>query len=230
MGLTNLRETLFYKLIRHSIINIETGLREIKWYARIVYMGRFTMPMMEEEIVSSTTATRADVRAVLTAMSEIVWKHLREGQIVELPPVGNFRLTIQNKGGAVSIAAWTAALIKQANLDFQRTGGMRSITEGLSYHRWGNDTNEVADRLHMLARKVKETAANLAAAQNILDRVKQQAAAAPDDVRKAATVQILTLQVETDKIFLEEAQEAFTEAQAKAKEGEADLAAIGIYL
>jgi predicted histone-like DNA-binding protein len=230
MGLNNLRETLFYKVIRIVVPNLLTGLRETKWYARVVHMGRFTMPMMEDDIVNSTTATRADVRAVLTAMSEIVWKRLREGQIVELPPVGNFRLTIQNKGGAETKSAWTPALIKGSHLDFQPTGGMRSVTADLSYHRWGSDTNEVADKLRTLQEKVNNAADELATAEAMHARFEKEAAAEPDNKSLAMMAAGAAKMVESDKVILQILQENLETAKAKAQEGLDDLAALGIYL
>jgi predicted histone-like DNA-binding protein len=230
MGITELLEKLIYKLVRKSVPNPSDGTRTNKWYAQIVYMGRATMAMMEDDIVDSTTATRADARAVLTAFGEVMWKRLRAGQIVELPPLGNFRLTILNNGGATTKSQWTTALIKKPHLDFQPTGGMRDVTEHLGYSRWSGDTDEVAAKLHDLELKVEDAANNLAAAELMLTRYRKIAAAAPNDKSKAAAVTGAEGLIEPDKIILEEAKKALAEARAKAYEGVADLAALGIFL
>ena len=67
-----------------------------KWYARVVKQGEMTMDDVERKIQGRCTVTRADVRAVLSALYEVVGMGLKDGYVVNLDELGKFYLSIRS--------------------------------------------------------------------------------------------------------------------------------------
>lgn len=67
-----------------------------KWYAHTLKQGELTMKDIEEQIQNSCSVTRADVRAVIVALQEVVERGLKDGLVVNLDELGKFYLSIRS--------------------------------------------------------------------------------------------------------------------------------------
>ena len=68
-----------------------------KWYAHTVKQGELTIRDIEQRIQDSCTVTRADVRAVMTALYDVVERGLKDGMVVNLDELGKFYLSIRSE-------------------------------------------------------------------------------------------------------------------------------------
>ena len=65
--------------------NIKSNKAYGKWYAHTVRdADELTMSEIEQKIQDSCTLTRADVRAVITALQRVVKEGLQDGKVVNL--------------------------------------------------------------------------------------------------------------------------------------------------
>lgn len=79
---------------------------------RAVKTGDYTFKNLAEDIQFSTTVTRADVVAVLTAAKEYIKSHLLEGQRIVLDELGALKVTLKSKcfaQSAISSATFNPA-------------------------------------------------------------------------------------------------------------------------
>ena len=67
-----------------------------KYYAHTMKMGHVGLEEIESIIQQNCTATRGDVRLVLTELIEVMKKELQEGKVVELDGFGRFSLSIKS--------------------------------------------------------------------------------------------------------------------------------------
>ena len=77
--------------------NIKSNKSYGKWYAHTVKQGELSLDRIEEMIQSRCTVTRADVRAVITALKEVVEFGLKNGMVVDLDEMGKFYLSIRSE-------------------------------------------------------------------------------------------------------------------------------------
>ena len=68
-----------------------------KWYAQTLKQGEMSMKDIEEHIQSCCSVTRADVRAVIAALQEVVERWLKLGYVVNLDELGKFYLSIRSE-------------------------------------------------------------------------------------------------------------------------------------
>lgn len=68
-----------------------------KWYAHTLKQGELTMDDIERRIEKRCTATRADVRAVMSALQVVVEEGLKDGYVVNLGEMGKFYLSIRSE-------------------------------------------------------------------------------------------------------------------------------------
>lgn len=70
---------------------------------RATKTGDYTFKALAEDIQKSTTVTKADVVAVLTAMKEELKSHLLQGQRIVLDELGSLQANVQSKCFAQSV-------------------------------------------------------------------------------------------------------------------------------
>ena len=68
-----------------------------KWFAHTLKQGELTMDEIERRIQDRCSVTRADVRAVITALQEEVENGLKDGMVVNLNELGKFYLSIRSE-------------------------------------------------------------------------------------------------------------------------------------
>ena len=77
--------------------NIKSNKAYKKWYAHTLKQGELNMKEIEQRIQSRCTVTKADVRAVVTALQEVVEEGLKDGYVVNLAELGKFYLSIRSE-------------------------------------------------------------------------------------------------------------------------------------
>ena len=77
--------------------NIKSNKAYGMWYAHTLKQGELSMQEIEQRIQSHCTVTRADVRAVITALQEVVEEGLKSGYVVNLAELGKFYLSIRSE-------------------------------------------------------------------------------------------------------------------------------------
>lgn len=68
-----------------------------KWYAHTLRGSELTLEDIEERIQRNCSVTKADVRAVVTALQSVVADGLKDGHVVSLGDLGKFYLSIRSE-------------------------------------------------------------------------------------------------------------------------------------
>ena len=77
--------------------NIKSSKYYGMWYAHAKKQGELNMNKIEQLIQNSCTVTKADIRAVLAALREVVEDGLKDGKVVNLGELGKLYLGIQSE-------------------------------------------------------------------------------------------------------------------------------------
>jgi hypothetical protein len=200
------------------------GTFSLKWLAIAVPTGRSTLRMIAHSISQKTLANVVDVEAIILALVEEIPERLVQGQIVELPPLGNFRLTILNNGSVANRDDWSLSLIKGGHLIYDAPKALREIAKNAPLVQWINrEAEAVLNHAHDVENRVREAEADLASAQRLIKRLAADAAAHPDDKTKAALLDAAQVQEGADRLVLDDVRKELQIAQAAAKRVEDDL-------
>lgn len=77
--------------------NIKSNKAYGKWFAHTLRGSEMTLEEIEQRIQDNCSVTRADVRAVVTALQEVVERGLKDGHVVSLGELGKFYLSIRSE-------------------------------------------------------------------------------------------------------------------------------------
>jgi predicted histone-like DNA-binding protein len=103
--------------------NPQTG--AVKYYGTGTRVSPVNVSRLVEEISASCTLTRADVKAALVAIEEVILRYIRDGHSVRFGDLGSFRLNIQSKGSDTE-EDFTLDLIQSARIRFAPSAWMRN--------------------------------------------------------------------------------------------------------
>lgn len=117
---------------------------EVKYYAQAQARGVMSIRMMAERIQKSCTVTRADIMAVLVALSEVVTEGLQNGEIVRLGDLGSFQIGLSGTG-AVTKDEYSASQIEKVRINFRPGADLIAAISGLSYQRVAAKSGEPED-------------------------------------------------------------------------------------
>jgi predicted histone-like DNA-binding protein len=102
--------------------NPQTG--AVKYYGTGTRVSPVNVSRLVEEICVSCTLTRADVKAALVAIEEVILRYIRDGRSVRFGDFGSFHATIQSKG-ADTPEAFKASMIEGIRIHFRASGIMQ---------------------------------------------------------------------------------------------------------
>lgn len=105
---------------------------EAKAYAKSQITGELTLKELSRRVAAQTTASRADVSAVIISTVENMTDGLRAGEQVDFGDLGKFRLQLTSKG-AESAEKFTAANITGANIQFIPGEDLKDIFSGMEF-------------------------------------------------------------------------------------------------
>lgn len=115
-------------LIKYSLRegkNVKTELPF--WYGMIAPVTPITMEDIAEEIEAATTATRADVLAVISALEVAIIKNLTSGKATRLGLLGSFCPTLRSKA-ADSLLEFNNGNITKIGVHFSPSSTFRYMT------------------------------------------------------------------------------------------------------
>lgn len=76
--------------------NLKVGKEESNYHPRVKLFGTQSSKAIEEDISMCCTATRGDIRLVLTSMSEKMIDYLSQGYAVHIKELGTFSITLKS--------------------------------------------------------------------------------------------------------------------------------------
>ena len=86
-------------MLKYNVVPMKNPIdKSVKYYARLVPVTSVTLDSLCEIISRQCTVTVHDVKAVLSALEEPVYQHLRNGNSVRLGDLGSFRPTLRSMG------------------------------------------------------------------------------------------------------------------------------------
>lgn len=103
-----------------------------KAYAKAQVSQELSLKALSKRVAAQTTASRADVTAVIIATVENMIESLREGEQVDFGDLGKFRLQITSRG-AESAEKFTAANITGVNIQFIPGEDLKNIFAGMEF-------------------------------------------------------------------------------------------------
>ena len=122
-----------------------------KAYAKSQITGELSLK--ERRVAAQTTASRADVTAVIIATVENMIDGLRAGEQVDFGDLGKFRLQITSRG-AETAEKFTATNITGVNIQFIPGEDLKTIFSGLEF---SPVPTRAATRLLLKAQKAGQT-------------------------------------------------------------------------
>ena len=88
-------------MIKYSLIPRKNPItKEIAYHATGLPVTPIMLEQIAEEISSQCTLTAHDIKAVVSALEEVIFKHLRNGNSVRLGDLGSFHARLTSKGSA----------------------------------------------------------------------------------------------------------------------------------
>ncbi|MGL5787525.1 MAG: HU family DNA-binding protein [Bacteroidales bacterium] len=105
-----------YRLVQKlNPLNVEAPK---KWYAQAESKDMLTMKALSKRIARQSTASRADVNLVITALMEEMEEMLMNGNSVKLEGIGTFYMTL-NGIGADSQEEYSSNLVRKKYIRFR---------------------------------------------------------------------------------------------------------------
>ena len=112
-------------MIKYNLITRKNPLtKEFLYYANAVPVTPVMLDQIAEEISSQCTLTAHDIKAVISALEEVTFKHLRNGESVRLGDLGSFHARLASKG-AVSEEDFTAENFRGIKVRFVPSSKLR---------------------------------------------------------------------------------------------------------
>lgn len=124
-----------------------------KAYAKSQITGELSLKELSRRVAAQTTASRADVTAVIIATVENMIDGLRAGEQVDFGDLGKFRLQITSRG-AETAEKFTATNITGVNIQFIPGEDLKTIFSGLEF---SPVPTRAATRLPLKAQKAGQT-------------------------------------------------------------------------
>lgn len=103
-----------------------------KAYAKSQITEELSLKELSRRVASQTTASRADVSAVLISTVENTFEALRDGMQVDFGELGKFRLQVTSRG-AETAEKFTAANITGVNIQFVPGEDLKNIFAGMEF-------------------------------------------------------------------------------------------------
>ena len=90
-------------MIKYNIISRKNPLtKEYAFYASALPVNPIALDEIAEEISGKCTVTSHDIKAVLSALEEVTFKHLRNGNSIRLGDLGSFHARLSSSGAATA--------------------------------------------------------------------------------------------------------------------------------
>lgn len=111
--------------VKKEVMRIGKHKGKTMYYAAPVAQDKITTRQVEDRIVNATALSRADVRAAITALAEIVREEMFSGRAVDLADLGSFKVVSNGKRMETEKAV-TADTLKTPRIQFFPKQEMRN--------------------------------------------------------------------------------------------------------
>ena len=110
-----------YKYVTRAIK--QPGTTNVKWYIQAAKQDPITLDKLADRIEKRSTVSKADVKAVLSALEYELIQGITEGQTIRLGDIGTFYTSLKSEGVATQKEAWESGpqLIKHVTCCFMRS-------------------------------------------------------------------------------------------------------------
>lgn len=113
----------------------KSGEKEItRYYGIPVTSGQIDEDYLANEICARCSLTAGDVLAAVSALSDVMQNHLRNGRTVSLKGIGLFSVSASSQGSDTPEGC-TPAKVKAQRICFKADPWMRSILSKITYKR-----------------------------------------------------------------------------------------------
>lgn len=86
-------------MIKYALVKRKNPIsKEVAFHAAALPVNPIMLNEIAEEISGKCTVTSHDIKAVLSALEEVTFKHLRNGNSVRLGDLGSFHARLSSKG------------------------------------------------------------------------------------------------------------------------------------
>lgn len=83
--------------VKKVVVNIGKHKGKTMYYAAPATQDKITSRQVEDRIINATALSRADVRAAITALAEVVREEMFAGRAVDLADLGSFKVVSTGK-------------------------------------------------------------------------------------------------------------------------------------
>ena len=88
-------------MLKYNLISRKNPVtKEYAFHASLTPVIPIRLNALAQEVSSNCTVTAHDIKAVVSALEEQIYKMLRNGQSIRLGDLGSFHPTIQSRGAA----------------------------------------------------------------------------------------------------------------------------------
>lgn len=112
-------------MIKYNLISRKNPVtKEFAFHANAVPVNPIGLDEIAEEISGKCTVTVHDIKAVVSALEEVTFKHLRNGNSVRLGDLGSFHARISS-AGAASEEEFSPELLRGIRVRFMPSSKLR---------------------------------------------------------------------------------------------------------
>ena len=112
-------------MIKYNLIPRKNPVtKQVAYHANAIPVTPIKLDEIADEVSSMCTVTAHDIKAVLSVLETVVFKHLRNGNSVRLGDLGSFHARISSKGSATA-EDFTAEKIRGIRVRFSPSAKMR---------------------------------------------------------------------------------------------------------
>ncbi len=106
----------------------------LKYYAKAVNTGEVSLDSMSTSIAQMSTVSKADVYAVLIALTEHMPRQLGDGKIIRLGSLGSFVVSVKSEPSDTARAVG-ASNVKKLKLNFSPSKELKRELEGFTVQK-----------------------------------------------------------------------------------------------
>lgn len=122
-----------YRIVGRKVSDMKGGAKVEKFYAQAVYGSKVSFERVCKRIAERSTATSADVKAVLDGLNYVLSDEMSQGNIVQMGELGNFRPSLSSTGADTAKDFTVATNMKEGRIIFTPGKSLRDAKANLSF-------------------------------------------------------------------------------------------------
>lgn len=122
-----------YRIVSKKVSDMKGGAKVEKFYAQPVYGSKVDFERVCKRAAERSTASSADVKAVLDCVNYVLTDELAQGNIVQLGELGNFRPSLSSIGADSAEEFTVATNMRKGRIIFTPGKALRNANASLSF-------------------------------------------------------------------------------------------------